>query len=203
MSAVLRAGLAIGGYRACVVVRDHYDQAWSDYHQERQEIAHPFGFHHASAHRHHFVFHAGRGHAQCLVRHRLPSFLLYVPQKRTPLTRVRASADARRHPAHRQNRNAKYRGELPSQLVLREKETAASTPAFTTESSVWKKRGRGDRGGYRYRITTVSSTICPSVLGGRSSLGSIYLSGGERSLREMKKPSPPAQRNGQLSQNDR
>src|ERR1700683_2172870 len=73
-------------------------------------------------------------------------------------------------------------------------------PAFTT---VWKKRGRGDRGGYRYRITTVSSTICPSVLGGRSSLGSIYLSGGERSWREMKKPFPPAQRNGQLSQNDR
>src|ERR1017187_6268310 len=174
MSAVLRAGLAIGGYRACVVVRDHDDQAWSDYHQERQQIAHPFGFHHASAHRHHFVFHAGRGHAQCLVRHRLPSFLLYVPQKRTPLTRLLTCA-TRQTPAEilrtGKHRKAKYPGALPCQLGLRGQEPAASPPAFTTESSVLKKRGRGDRGGYRYRITPVSSPICPSVLGELSSLG--------------------------------
>src|SRR5208282_423528 len=141
MSAVLRASLAVGGYRARVVVRDHHDEAWAEDHQEGQQIARPFGFHYAPAHRHHVGFHASGGKTQCLVGHRLPSF----PCR----SRGHAPARAFRYRARCQSRNAIYRGELSGQLVLRERKTAASTPAFTTEFSVWKKRGRGDRGDYR------------------------------------------------------
>src|SRR5208283_790940 len=70
MSAILRAGLAVGGYRARIVIRHHHDESGAEDHQEGEQIARPLGFHYLPADRHNFGFQAGRGRRHKFVRHR-------------------------------------------------------------------------------------------------------------------------------------
>ena len=168
MSAVLRPSLAISRDRSRIVIRHHHDEAGAEHHEKREQIASPLGLHHAPADRQNFRGQAGCGHRDCFVAHGSISFLsVRKHAKHLPLRRAM-------HPAA----GLCLAGDVEGKTRSPEDQGLGFRPsAFTTIKLVEEAAAEtiAEKLSHYHRNFHGAS----SQLGGLSSFGSIYLSGGE------------------------